>query len=340
MKKKLLSILLVTILLLSSSILVFADKDNNGKDSGGMKYDGARSEEHRKDIASGDKKSSGKIKPGSWADVGKDTHNYLGTDSEGNLYYATGNGNDKDDDEKGSSQPSKPAPPPRPDNEIIIESKDNDTVVWIEREWEFDEGSNSWKPVDYKYQVDLITSANIYDADGKQKNKVTVKAGYGIKVDGSSRFEMKQIAGTKKDSIAGFKQTLPTKGSVTTEFAVKKNIAQDKTLNLESKGKGSFVTAKNSGSKTGAKVVYTDIYQKDGSYNVVVKLYEAKLSGQVLGEHLMSQSNTLSFKIKGSMYEDSYVKPTDSTKNKNKTGFEPITFDNGFEPVKFDNGFN
>lgn len=247
--------------------------------------------------------------------------------------YPPGDKKDRDksgNDDKGSSQPSKPAPPPRPDNEIIIESKDNDTVVWIEREWEFDEPANEWKKVDYKYQVDLITSANIYDADGKQKNKVTVKAGYGIKVDGSSRFEMKQIAGTKKDSIAGFTQTLPTKGSVTTEFAVKKNIAQDKTLNLESKGNGSFVTAKNSGSKTGAKVVYTDIAQKDGSYNVVVKLYEAKLSGQVLGEHLMSQSNTLSFKIKGSMYEDSYVKPTDSTKNKNNTGFEPITFDNGF----------
>ena len=326
---------LVMVLLMSSNVAyavktsskTVKERDlNNNKDLKKAK-DYMNKGENKKDFDSGASLNLGTRKN---AD-GSTTRSTIEKDHNGNYtireYTTGGSSKDRDRDNK---KPSEPVVPPKPASEVIIESKDNNTVVWIEREYEYDKPSNSWKPVDYKYQIDLITSANIYDADGKQQNKVTIKAGYGIKVDGSSKFEMKQIAGNKKDSTAGFKQTLPTAGTVTTDFAVKKNIAQNKTLNLESKGNGSFVTAKNSGSKTGAKVVYTDIAQKDGKYSVVVKFTNAKLSGPVLGDYEMSDSKTLNFNIKGSMYEDSYVKPTDSTKNKNNTGFEPITFDNGF----------
>lgn len=340
-KNVFLKILCLLMIILMSSNVAYADRissetvkgSNIDKKGGDVKKakDAMKTSDNHKDFDSGMAMHVGTRKN---AD-GSTTRTSIEKDYNGNYTvreFTTG-GTSRDRDREHESP--DPVVPPKPASEVIIESKDNNTVVWIEREYEYEKPSNSWKPVDYKYQIDLITSANIYDADGKQKNKVTVKAGYGIKVDGSSKFEMKQIAGNKKDSTAGFKQTLPTAGTVTTDFAVKKNIAQNKTLNLESKGNGSFVTAKNSGSKTGAKVVYTDIAQKDGKYSVVVKFTNAKLSGPVLGDYEMSDSKTLNFNIKGSMYEDSYVKPTDSTKNKNNTGFEPITFDNGFN-----NGFN
>lgn len=261
------------------------------------------------------------IKPGSWADIGTDTWDFIGKDKDGNLYYTIGSGESGKEgkDEKEEKTPRKPNPkkPPKPEDVFVIERVSPSKVKWTRTTYVYDEASNSWKEKVTHGSAELTMSANIYDHQGKQKNAVTTKAGYGVQVD----VKTKMIV---QGDLTGITITENKGADAVTTYTVNKPKPQPKKIKLQKIDENTFVTGVNPLSKTKAKVIYTDTGMKNGSYLIEVKVFGVSVNGLDL-----SNMQKLSFAIKGSMYDDSYVRPTDEKKSKNNTGFKKFTAGSG-----------
>lgn len=185
---------------------------------------------------------------------------------------------------------------------------------------------------DFVYQADIKTDIDIFDRKGEQKNKVVIKSGYGVMLKTKSEITVTQVSG-KWAREPRQKPTDATSATATTSYKVDTIMKQPSVLNLDRVGKNEFKTGVNPASKTGAKVIYTDIDLKDGEYELVVRVKGARVDGKEL-----CSVDTVKFKIKGNLHEDSYIRPTDSNKSKNNNTFSG-TFTEDDRP-KWDNGFN
>lgn len=151
---------------------------------------------------------------------------------------------------------------------------------------------------DFIYQAKMTTSVSVTDDKGKQKNAVTTKSGYGFKVDTKSTIAVKQISGAWNRAPKQ-KPTEPNNAQVTTSWKVKKIHKQAQVIKLMSNGKGSFTVPVNSSSKTGAKVIYTDLDLSDGKHSITVRVDGSFIDGKEL-----CTSKVVNINIKGNMYED------------------------------------
>ncbi len=151
---------------------------------------------------------------------------------------------------------------------------------------------------DFVYEATMKTTVNVTDDKGKQKNAVTIKSGYGVKVDTSSSIEVKQISG-EWSRAPKQKPSDPKNATVTTSWKVKKIHSQPQVISLVSGGGKTFVTPANPSSETKAKVIYTDIDLKDGTHSMTVRVGGAMIDGKEL-----CNTEVVKIKIKGNMYED------------------------------------
>lgn len=261
-------------------------------------------------IKKGEVTVSHAIKPGSYADVGTNTGTFIGKDAEGNLYYAEGNYGKEERDRPERDRIPTPPKPKKPDDSLVLERVNRSKVKWTRTTYTYDEASNSWKANVTYGSAELTMKANIYDHQGKQKNSVTTKSGYGVQVD----VKTKMIV---QGDQTGITITENKNANAVTMYTVNKPKPQPKKLPLQKIDENTFVTGTNPLSKTKAKVIYTDTAMKNGKYQIEAEVFGVSVNGLDL-----SNSEKLSFIIQGSMYDDSHVRPTDEKKSKNNTGFK------------------
>ena len=110
----------------------------------------------------------------------------------------------------------------------------------------------------FTYEATLSTTVTVTDDRGEQKNNVTTKSGYGIKIDTASTISIRQVSGKWARSPKQKPSDLTT-ATATTSWKVKKIHKQPTTITLVSSSKNKFTTPINKSSETKAKVIYTDI---------------------------------------------------------------------------------
>lgn len=196
-----------------------------------------------------------------------------------------------------------------------------DRVEWEEKDWRWEDipyescyvnekgeekcvtkfkKEKVWYP--FIYEAKLKSKLTLKDREGGQVNNVTIKSGYGFMVSVSSRVEFKQVSGAWKRPPKQ-KPKNATTAIILTSFSPNTKLIGSS---------GSFTTPPNPSSKTKAKVIYTPVKLKDGSYSIT-----AQVSGAIAGGKEMCNTLTQTLKIKGNMHEDSMVRPTDNDRSFN-----------------------
>ncbi|WP_423893568.1 hypothetical protein [Filifactor alocis] len=154
----------------------------------------------------------------------------------------------------------------------------------------------------FTYKAELKSTLTLKDRTGGQVNNVNMKSGYGFMANVNSTVTWKQLSGA-------WNRSPKQKPKNATTVVVKTNFSN---TNLVKAAEGKFVTPINATSKTGAKVIYTPVSLKDGTYTIT-----AYVTGATAGGKEMCNTLTGKIKIKGNMHEDSIIRPTDNDKSFN-----------------------
>lgn len=154
----------------------------------------------------------------------------------------------------------------------------------------------------FTYKAELKSTLTLKDRTGGQVNNVNMKSGYGFMANVNSTVTWKQLSGA-------WNRSPKQKPKNATTVVVKTNFSN---TNLVKAAEGKFVTPTNATSKTGAKVIYTPVSLKDGTYTIT-----AYVTGATAGGKEMCNTLTEKIKIKGNMHEDSIIRPTDNDKSFN-----------------------
>lgn len=154
----------------------------------------------------------------------------------------------------------------------------------------------------FTYKAELKSTLTLKDRTGGQVNNVNMKSGYGFMANVNSTVTWKQLSGA-------WNRSPKQKPKNATTVVVKTNFSN---TNLVKAAEGKFVTPINATSKTGAKVIYTPVSLKDGTYTIT-----AYVTGATAGGKEMCNTLTGNIKIKGNMHEDSIIRPTDNDKSFN-----------------------
>ena len=154
----------------------------------------------------------------------------------------------------------------------------------------------------FTYKAELKSTLTLKDRTGGQVNNVNMKSGYGFMANVNSTVTWKQLSGA-------WNRSPKQKPKNATTVVVKTNFSN---TNLVKAAEGKFVTPTNATSKTGAKVIYTPVSLKDGTYTIT-----AYVTGATAGGKEMCNTLTGKIKIKGNMHEDSIIRPTDNDKSFN-----------------------
>ena len=154
----------------------------------------------------------------------------------------------------------------------------------------------------FTYKAELKSTLTLKDRTGGQVNNVNMKSGYGFMANVNSTVTWEQLSGA-------WNRSPKQKPKNATTVVVKTNFSN---TNLVKAAEGKFVTPTNATSKTGAKVIYTPVSLKDGTYTIT-----AYVTGATAGGKEMCNTLTGKIKIKGNMHEDSIIRPTDNDKSFN-----------------------